>query len=87
MGVTFKTLIKGGLRKVIVDMDRLTFIDSLGIGMLINIAKLLRARKGDITLINVPEAIGRIFKPINLPRFIKIFDTEEAAVKFLKVYV
>lgn len=87
LGAALKTLIKGGLTKVIIDMQGLTFIDSLGIGMLINTAKLLRANNGDLTLINVPEIIDKIFKPINLPRFIKIFNVEEEAVRFLKVYV
>ncbi len=86
-GIAFRTLIRGGLKKVIVDMEGLEFIDSLGIGMLINTAKILRAKKGDIVLINVSEVIEKIFRPVNLTRFIKIFRSEDEAVKYLKVFV
>ncbi|MFC1668792.1 STAS domain-containing protein [Spirochaetota bacterium] len=82
-----KTLIDGGLNKIIIDMNNLDFIDSQGIGMLINSAKLLRTKKGDIGLIRVPENILNIFRPVNLQRFIQIFESEEEAIKFLKLNV
>ena len=51
-----------------------------------NTAKLIRANKGDMGIINVPENIETIFRPINLQRFIKTFETEDEAIKFLKLY-
>lgn len=84
MLIFLKTLIQGGVLKIIVDMADLEFIDSTGIGMLVDLAKLLRQRGGDIALLNVPERIERIFQPVRLNRFIRIFDSDIEAVRFFK---
>ena len=80
-----RTLIQGGAKKIIVDMARLEFIDSSGISVLIETAKQLRSRKGDIALLNVPERIQILFQPIKLNRFIQMFNTEDEAVSFFKM--
>ncbi len=82
-----QTIIEGGARKLVIDMLNLDFIDSYGIGTLINAAKLIRGMDGDIVLINVSNRIESIFKPINLNRFIKIFSEEEEAVSFFRSLV
>ncbi len=79
-----QTIIAGGARKLIVDMHDLDFIDSYGIGTLINTAKLIRSLDGEIVIINVSDRIENIFKPINLNRFIKIFNGEEEAVSLYR---
>jgi len=81
-----KTLIKGGVQKILVDMEGLEFIDSAGISVIVNAAKAVRSRKGDIALLNVPERIDKIFKPLHLHRFINIFGNENDALKFFKVF-
>ncbi len=80
-----KTMILGGIKKVMVDMEGLDFIDSSGIGVLIESAKLLRQGQGDIALLNVPERIQIIFQPIKLNRFIKIFASEEDGLSFFRL--
>lgn len=76
MRIFIKTLISGGVKKIAVDMEKLTFIDSSGIAVLIETAKLLRKDKGDIVFLNVPSRIRTIFQPIRLNRFISCFDDE-----------
>ena len=78
------TIVNGGVKKVIIDMEGLEFIDSQGIGAIIEITKLLRAENGDLVFINVPQRIEIIFKPINLQRFIKVFPAVNEAVHYLK---
>lgn len=78
------TIVNGGGKKIIIDMNGLEFIDSQGIGAIIEITKLLRAKSGDLVFINVPERIEIIFKPINLQRFIKVFPSVNEAVNYLK---
>ncbi|TFH43532.1 MAG: anti-sigma factor antagonist [Chrysiogenales bacterium] len=80
-----KTMILGGIKKVMVDMEGLDFIDSSGIGVLIESAKLLRQGQGDIALLNVPERIQTIFQTIKLNRFIKIFASEEDGLSFFRL--
>jgi len=83
-GLIVRTLIKGGAVKMIIDMCDLQFIDSQGIGIIINAAKLIRAGHGDLVMINVDENIQNIFRPLNLHKFIKMFDTEEEAMNYLR---
>jgi anti-anti-sigma factor len=85
MSIFIKTMIQGGAKKVIVDMAGLDFIDSSGISVLIESAKLLRQNKGDIALLNVPERIQIIIQPIRLNRFIKIFNTEDEVINYFKL--
>ena len=85
MSVFLKTLIAGGAKKVVVDLKGLEFIDSYGISVIIEAAKQLRQREGDITLLNVPDRIQKIFQPIKLNRFIKIFNNEDEVMSFFKL--
>ena len=78
------SLINGGVTKVIVDMNELEFIDSLGIGTLINAAKQIRQKNGDLVLTRVSEKIDKILQPVNIQRFIKIYSTEQDAIQHLK---
>ena len=72
--IFFRTIVDGGGKNVIIDMSNLSFIDSSGIGILINTAKLIRQSKGDIVLINVSTDIYRILELVNFQRFIKVFE-------------
>jgi anti-anti-sigma factor len=82
--IFFHTIIQGGGRKIIVDMKDLEYIDSSGIGILINTAKLLRSKGGDIALLNVDDEINKILKVINFERFIKMFNEYHEAVNFFR---
>lgn len=85
MRVFMKTLIDGGVKKIAIDMEELTFIDSSGIAVLIEAAKLLRQNRGDIVLLNVPSLIRTIFQPIRLNRFISCFESEADVRAFFVV--
>lgn len=85
MLMLLKTLGTGGAKFMLVDMKDLEFIDSGGIGVLINIAKLLRSKKGDIAMLNVSSRIENIFNPIKLQRFIKIFGTLQECVHYFQL--
>lgn len=78
-------LINGGLKKVIFDMTGVEFIDSYGIGTIIDITKLIRKHKdGDVVLVNVSERIQLIFKPIQIQKFLKIFNTMDEALHYFR---
>ncbi len=82
--IFLRTLIAGGMIKIAVDMTGLDFIDSSGIGVLIDAAKLLRQRKGDIVLLGMPERVQVIVQPVKLNRFIKNFDTVDEVKNFFR---
>lgn len=78
--IIFKSLIDGGAKKIIFNAGPLDYIDSSGIGMLVNIAKNIRNNGGDIAIVGTNEEILKIFKLVNLQNFLKMFDTEEQAI-------
>ena len=78
--IYFKTLISGGARKIFIDLKNVQYIDSSGIGVFINSAKLIRKQNGDIVLANVSEEVRNIFRVINLDEFIKIYNSEVEAI-------
>jgi len=78
-------LINGGLKKIIFDMTAVDFIDSYGMGTLIDITKLIRKHKdGDAVIVNVPDRIHLIFKPIQLQKFMKVFNTIDEALHYFR---
>ncbi len=79
-----KTLIKGGIRRIMINLEHLSYIDSSGIGLVIQIRKLLRAVSGDFALLNVPPKINEAFELVNLKEYVSIFYSEEKTVEFFK---
>ena len=80
LSAVLNALIMGGALKIVVNLQNLTTIDSTGIGVLINYAKLIRKNKGDIVLCNVTAEIYEILNVISLEKFIKIHITEVEAI-------
>ncbi len=80
-----KTFINGGIKYILIDMEDLEFVDSLGINMLINTAKLVRSNSGDMALVNVPQKIETILQPIKIERFMKIFKTADESIKYFRM--
>ena len=80
LSILLYSMITGGALKIIINMKNLTALDSTGIGILINSAKLIRKNRGDIVLCNVNPEINEILNVISLEKFIKIFASEVEAV-------
>lgn len=76
-------MIQGGMRKLMLDLTDLKYIDSTGIGRLIKIIKTLRKTKGDVCITKCNSHIVEIFKLVRLEKFIKIFSSNEEGLNFL----
>lgn len=79
-----ETLIKvvnEGLNKVLVDFEKVTFIDSSGLAVLIEMVKLLKEKSGKLALSNVNKQIRGIFEITKVHKLIDIYDNREAALK------
>lgn len=79
------TLIRAGVKKIVFDFAELRYIDSSGIGKIINITKILRQQKGNVAISRVTDEILQILKLVKLDTFIKIFLSNEEAINFLKL--
>ena len=59
-------------KKVIFDFDKVSFMDSAGIGMLIGRYKVTKMLGGNIEMINVKTNIKKILEMSGIPKIIKI---------------
>ncbi|HOX92393.1 MAG TPA: STAS domain-containing protein [Spirochaetales bacterium] len=77
-------LVKGGFRKVALNLENLNYVDSTGIGVIIRLKKSLAASGGDVALLNVPPKIAEVLDLVNIKEYIQIFYTEQKAMDFLR---
>ena len=59
-------------RKTILDFNKVTFMDSSGIGMLIGRYKLIKMYGGTIEIKNANKSIKKIFEMCGIPKIIKV---------------
>ncbi len=62
---------------VIIDMDRLTYIDSSGIGILIKALNYVQGLKGKLSVANLKPAIEKVFKVSGLTSYFEILSPED----------
>jgi len=67
--------------KIVLDLEKMNYIDSSGLGFFIGTLKKLRDAGGDLMLINLNAYIYGIFKLIQLQHIIQTYDSLEEAAK------
>ncbi|MEJ5361322.1 MAG: STAS domain-containing protein [Spirochaetota bacterium] len=82
--VFLNTLINGGAKKIIIDLKKVSQIDSGGISTLISATKQIRKNNGDLVLSRVNESIQNILDVVRVGSFIKIFNTDVDAVQYFR---
>ncbi len=65
---------------VIINLERVSYIDSSGIGALISSLSNLKKYQGGLKIINVYASVRKVFELTKLTSFFEIFDAEEDAV-------
>ena len=80
-GEAINRLLSDKKARIILDMEKLTYISSRGLGTLMNGIKLARNAKGDIVIMRVTPGVASIFDLLDMPQLFRIFRTEAAAVK------
>ena len=73
-------LIGSGVRRLVVDLDAVTFIDSTGLGVLIGALKRLRAAQGEMRLVATGEAVVRMLRVTGLHRVFASYESVDEAV-------
>jgi anti-anti-sigma factor len=76
----FRELVDGGDRQLVIDLSRLSFIDSSGLGVLVTALKTARQAGGDVRLCGLSESVRSIFELTRLFRVFNTFDDSAAAV-------
>jgi anti-sigma B factor antagonist len=80
LGAHLFALVDEGKRGVIVDLSQVTFMDSTGIGVLLNAANHFQARHAELVLVCSNELILRPFELTGVTGYLTIVDTREKAL-------
>jgi anti-sigma B factor antagonist len=82
---SFRDLIRGlideGMKKVIVNLSNVKWVNSTGVGILITGYTTLRRSGGDLKLLNVSEKIQSILYVTKLNMIFECFDDEDEAIR------
>jgi anti-sigma B factor antagonist len=71
---------RSGASRIIVDMSKVTFMDSTGLATLIRFMKQCRAAGGDLCLAHLQQPVRIIFELTRLDSAFMIYPTVETAV-------
>lgn len=74
--------IESGCAKVLVDMDKVSFIDSSGLGVLVSALRRARERDGGVRLVCSRDGILKIFRITGLDKVFPIFSDRAEAQNF-----
>ncbi len=75
-------LISQGHKKLLVDLSKVEFVDSSGLGALVSFLKAL-GREGAIALVGMAPAVREVFRLTRLQRVFQIFPSVEEALQYL----
>ena len=73
-------LVSQGHQHIIVDMERVEFLDSTGLGVLVGGLKRVRAQDGSLRLVCTQERILKIFRITGLEKVFPIYGSVAEAV-------
>jgi anti-sigma B factor antagonist len=67
--------------KVVLDLHRLRFVDSSGLGAFISCLRKLNARGGDLKLCGMSKRVRAVFEIVRMHRIFDICETSDEAVR------
>ncbi|NTU52439.1 MAG: STAS domain-containing protein [Chlorobiaceae bacterium] len=70
------------LQTVVVDLQKLDFIDSSGLGAIVGVARLKDDRRFGILLSCMNDRVRKVFEITNAQKLFHIFDDTKAAVEY-----
>ena len=70
--------------QIVLDLGRVTFMDSLSIGMLVPLQLYTRRFGGDLVVAALADDIARLFDILNLDKIIAMYDDTDQAVRALE---
>lgn len=74
-------LVDRGVTRLIVDCENLTFVDSMGLGVLISLLRRARERKGDVKVAALTDDVRTIFEITRLHRLFEVCADLNTAIK------
>jgi anti-sigma B factor antagonist len=76
-----KNVLSTGIKKILVDLDGVPYIDSTGVGFLVGSHTTVSQEGGWLKLVRVKSKILEVLKVMNLLKIFDIYEDEETALK------
>lgn len=76
------SLISAGCTHLIVDLEKVAFIDSSGLGVLVSALRRAREKDGAVRIVCTRESILKIFRITGLDKVFPIFSDASEAAEF-----
>ena len=81
--IRFESQMKASRVRWIVDLEKLDYISSAGLGSFVGVLSELRAQGGDIFFVGLTQKMEKIFKVLGFTRIFRVYANEgEAALAF-----
>jgi anti-sigma B factor antagonist len=68
-------------RKVALDLSRLQFVDSSGLGVMLSCLRTLNGRGGDLRLFGMTRPVRALFELVRMHRVFEIYHSRDEAVR------
>ncbi len=76
-------LIEAGIRKIIIDCEKLSYISSYGLGVLLHVHKRARTAGGEVKIANVHSRVAAVLNLTHLNKVFGIYpDVNRARLEF-----
>ncbi len=69
-----------GSKRIVLDMDTVSFVDSSGLGAILSCLRDLNAAGGDLKLCRVQKRVRVMFELVRMHRILGIYNTPEEAM-------
>ncbi|SHJ95483.1 anti-sigma B factor antagonist [Caminicella sporogenes DSM 14501] len=73
--------IQGNENKIVLDMEKLAYLNSMGLSTIVKAYSELKKRKGELKLCSLQEHIKKLFAITKLDKIINIYENSEDALK------
>ena len=73
-------LVESGQYNLLLDLEKLTYINSTGLGLLMATFRQVRQQNGDLVIAKMSDKITNIFNLLGFSRLIHTYATEEEAM-------
>ena len=66
--------------KLVLNFEKVNYVNSTAIGAIVAVAQQMRRRKGDLRISGMKEDIRKVFDLVGASKILEIFETEQEAV-------
>jgi anti-sigma F factor antagonist len=73
------------LKDLVLNLEKVTFIDSSGIGALIGLEKEIQKLGGDMKLCHMTNTVRTIFEMVQLHRIFEVYPSQQHAVRAFSI--